>query len=461
MWWACGAPGLGPRKPRTDEARHHASSVRGLTGGDSRKCSSRETVLLGVVVLLLLAACGGSAETPATETATTKTATTKTASTETASTETMPSVVPSSTVGPPETTYPIEVVQIAEANGVTPKEAAAILHRQGEQYDALIRITDLVGQDVIAGSAFHEDLRRADELTVFVVDEESVAVVRDRLVEAGLDPDKTAVEVAPEEEPDDPWDWLEREPHTGHDWLESPGPVILGAWTLVESNGVEPDAQLLAGFSSARWSLELCSSWLGRYLTSVEGNVTLTVDRENLQCEEAADVEQLLFRVLDDNEGEFAVAFEDDRMIWNGSASGSLVWQPDESIDRGTPPYPPDRSNVYEAWQQSPAPHMEGIWQLEEVGGEDPAAPVTLFVGVSTLGFEGQCNAMEGLFAVSSDSRLATNLYMTAAACGGPTGEVEEQMGQVLRENDGLQVSIEDETMIWAAESGAQMIWSR
>lgn len=414
--------------------------------------------LLGVFAFLSLAACGELAETPATETVTTTTIPTVVVPSTTER-----SAVASSTTGTPDTTFPIEVVAIAEANGVTPEEAAAILYGQAEQHDAFIRLADLVGEHVIVGSAFNEEFRRADELTVFVVDEESVALVMDRIVEVGLDPEKTTVEVAPEEQPEDLWDWLENEPYAGYDWLESPGPHIGGAWLLVESNGVAPDVRFLAGFSSARWSLELCSSWLGRYLTSVEGNVTLTVDRENLQCDEAADtVDQLLLKVLDDNGGEFAVVFEDDRMIWNGSAGGSLVWQPDESIDGGTPGYPPDRSNVYEAWQESSAPSMEGTWRLVEVGGEDPAAPVSLFVGVSTLGFEGQCNAMEGLFAVSSDSRLATNLYRTAAACGGPTQEVEEQMDEVLRESrTTLRVSVEDQTMTWETESGAQMIWSR
>lgn len=67
-----------------------------------------------------------------------------------------------------------------------------------------------------------------------------------------------------------------------------------------------------------------------------------------------------------------------------------------------------------------------------------------------------------GMFAVSSDNRLALSLWSTAAGCSGPTGEVEEQMDTVLSENDQiLQVSVEDDTMTWANETGPQMVWSR
>lgn len=408
--------------------------------------------LLGILAILFATGCGDAAETPA-----------PAPTSETTTTTTIGSVVGPSTTRPPETTFPIEMVRIAEANGLPPEEAEAILHRQQQQGDALIRLHELVGEGVIVDAAFHEDFRRADELTVFVVDEQAVAMVGDRIIEAGLDPAKTTVEVAPEQQPEGPWDWLKSEPYARHDWHGSPGPHIFGAWQLVESNDVPPEIPLVAAFVPARWSLEPCSVWMGRSFSSAKGNVTLTVDRENLHCEDATDtVEQVLLKVIEDNGGEFAISFEEERMMWAGSVGDDVVWQLDESINGWASGYPPQRSKVYDAWRQSPGPAMEGIWQLQEVGGKDPTAPVSLFVGVSTLGFEGQCNAMEGLFALSSDHRLATNLYRTAMGCGDPTEEVEEQIHRVLSQHRAtLQVSVEGETMIWGSDTGPQMIWSR
>jgi hypothetical protein len=354
------------------------------------------------------------------------------------------------------------VVQFAEANGVSPEQASEKLRSQVLQGDALQQLYSLVGEGVIVSAAFGDDFARADELTVFVADEESVALVEDRFTDAGLDPAKTTVEVAPEEQPDDPWDWLETEPYADHVWLDSPGPHIFGAWRLVGSNGAVQQVPLLAGFGT-RWSVEACSTWLGNVLTSAEGSVVLTVDSEKLDCGDATQtVEELVVGVIAENGGEFEVGFEDDRMTWRGSAATSLVWQMDESVDSGPPVYPQNRSEAYETWAQSPAPEMEGIWHLQEVGNDDPAAPVSLFVGVSTVGFDGLCNDFEGLFAVSSEHQLGMNLYKTLMACPDPSGDVEEQLDKVLSDSDAmLRVSVDDDVMTWSNETGRQMIWFR
>lgn len=311
-------------------------------------------------------------------------------------------------------------------------------------------------------SAAFGDFPHSDELTVFVVDEESVAVVESRLMDAGLDAAKTAVQVALEDPPYDPWDWLETEPYVGHDWLESPGPHTLGAWRLVESNGSVPPVPLLAGFGS-RWFLDECGSWLGRAITSSGGTITLTVDPENLDCRDVAEaVEDLVFSVIEENEGEFEIVSTGDRMIFQGSAGGSLVWQPDEEFEPGIPVYPRNRSEAHETWARSPAPEMEGIWQLREVSDEEPAAPVSLYVGVSTISFEGQCNDMKGFFAISTNDQIGLSLFSTAMGCSGPTGDVEEQIDALLWRDSGiLQLSIDDDTMTWSTQAGLQMIWAR
>lgn len=367
-----------------------------------------------------------------------------------------------STTSPTQTTFPIEVVKFAEANGVSPEEASEKLHSQVLQADALQQLYSLVGEGVIVSAAFGDDFVRADELTLFVADEESVSLVEDRFTDAGLDPAKTTAEVAPEEQPDDPWDWLEREPYANHEWLDSPGPHIFGAWRLVGSNSAVPRVPLLAGFGT-RWSVEACSTWLGRVLTSAEGSVSLTVNSENLDCGDATEtVEELVVGVIEENGGEFEVGFEGGRMTWRGSTGDSLVWQMNESMDSGPAVYPQDRSEAYEIWAHSPAPEMEGTWHVLEVGNEDPAAPVSLHVGVSTIGFGGLCNDFEGLFAVSSDHQLGMSLFQTDVLCDGPTGEVEQQLDKILMENSAmLRVSVDDIVMTWSNETGPQMIWSR
>jgi hypothetical protein len=149
-------------------------------------------------------------------------------------------------------------------------------------------------------------------------------------------------------------------------------------------------------------------------------------------------------------------------MTWRGSTGDSLLWQMDESVDNGPPVYPQNRSEAYEMWAQSPAPHMEGIWHLLEVGNEDPAAPVSLNVGVSTISFDGLCNDFGGLFAVASDHQLGMNLSRTLEACSDSTGDVEEQLAPILLEKAAMhRVSIEDDVMTWSNETGPQMTWSR
>lgn len=361
-----------------------------------------------------------------------------------------------------DSTLPIEVVQFAEASGLSPEQAAVILEGQISQNEGYERLRGLVGEGIIVEAAFHEDYARADELTVFVVDEAAVALVEDRLTEAGLDPARTTVEVAPEVLPDVPWDWLETEPFAGHAWLESPGPHILGAWQLIESNGASPQVPVLAGFGT-RWSVEACPTWLGDLLTSADGSVTITTDYERLDCGDATEtVEESIVDVIAENEGEFAVGFEGDTMTWRGSGGAGLIWQIDDSIDSGPPVYPPNRSGALDAWAESMAPEMEGVWHPHEVGTEHPAAPVSLHVGVSTMRFEGLCNDLEGLFGISVDNRLAMSLYSTDMGCSDATGEVEAQLDETLGENAYiLRVSVENDAMIWSNQHGPQVIWSR
>jgi hypothetical protein len=401
--------------------------------------------------LLLLGGCGQSVDNPPSASETERTTTTETPE---AGTETNLST---------DTTFPQEVVQFAEANGASLEEAAALLAGQIAQNEGLARLHGLVGEGMIVGAAFGE-YPRSDELTVFVVDEEAVAIVEAHLAESGLDPARTFVEVAPEEPPYDPWNWLEGERYAGYEWLESPGPHLFGPWELVESNGVVPEVAVLGGFWD-RWSLEQCSSWVGRVLTSAEGSVTLTVDRADLECREATEtVDRLLVGVIVESGGEFEVlANGEDRMVWEASTGDTLVWeQPEEFAEFAVPVYPENRAEIYETWARSPAPEMEGIWYLQEVGGEEPAAPVSINVGVSTIGFQGQCNEMDGMFAISTDHQLGMHLGRTQMQCMGPTGEVEAQMDEVLWGNDELlRVSIEDYTMTWANQAGPQMIWSR
>lgn len=340
-------------------------------------------VVLGA--LLLLGGCGEPADTPA---APSEPETTSTAAA---------AEVGTSTTGSTDTTFPIEVVKFAEATGASLEEAAALLYGQVEQGEGLQRLIGLVGDDVIVDAAF-DAYPRSDELTVFVAEEDAVAVVEASLTEAGLHPAKTFVEVGSAEPPYDPWDWQREQPYAGYEWLESPGPHLFGAWELVESNGDAPAVALLAGFGP-EWGLEACSSWLGKVVTSSEGNVTLTVDTANPDCGAAtAAVEQLVLSVIRGNGSGFEVSSEgDERMTWRSPTGDTLVWQPLNEFLEPEPlfsVYPESRSEIYEIWARSPAPKMEGIWYLQEVGNEDPAAPVSINVGVSTIGFEGQCNDM-------------------------------------------------------------------
>lgn len=407
--------------------------------------------VVGIGVLLFLGGCGEPDNSPGT------------APTTQHETMTTASGVASSTTSPAETTFRIEVVEFAEANGVSPERAAEKLRSQGLQADALQRLYSLVGEGVIVSAAFGAEFARADELTLFVADEESVALVEGSFPDTGLDPAKTTVEVAPEEQPDDPWDWLETESYVVHEWLDSPGPHIFGTWRLIESNGATPQVPVLAGFAPVRWSLEPCSTWLGSVLTSAEGGVALTVESGNLDCGDSTQtVEALIVEVIEDSGGEFEVGFEGDQMTWTGSAGDSLLWQMDDSIDRGPPVYPPNRSEAHEKWARSPGPEMEGVWQLMEVSNEEPDAPVSLLVGVSTIGFDGLCNDFGGLFAVSADNQVGMNLSRTLMACFDSTGDVETQVNEVLAENAAmLRVSVEDDVMTWSNDRGPQMIWSR
>lgn len=406
--------------------------------------------VFGLGVLLLLAGCGEPADSLG-----------AVATTQGESIATTTSVG-ASAMSSTDSTFPIEVVQFAEASGLSPAEAAEILEGQRAQGEGYERLVGLVGEGLIVEAAFDEDYARADELTVFVVDEEAVAVVEDRLIEAGLDSAKTKVEVAPEAQPDDPWDWLRIEPYVEHEWLDSPGPHILGAWRLVESNGVSPPVPVLAGFGT-RWGVEACSTWLGDVLTSADGRVTISVDYESLDCDDATEtVEELIVDVIAENEGEFEVGSVGDTMTWTGSAGGGFVWQMDESIDRGPHVYPPNRPEALDAWAGSPAPEMEGVWHLLEVGAEDPAAPVSLHVGVSTIRFEGLCNDLEGLFALSADNQIGLNLHQTLVDCSDSTGDVEAQLNEILGENGHLLgVSVEGDVMTWANQAEPQVIWSR
>lgn len=361
-----------------------------------------------------------------------------------------------------DSTYPVEVVQFAEASGLSLAEAAEILEGQMSQNQGYERLLGLVGEGIIVEAAFHEDYARADELTLFVVDEQAVALVEDRLAEAGLDPAKTTVEVAPETPPEDPFDWLDAEPFLGHDWLDSPGPHIWGAWQLVESNNASPQVPVLAGFGT-RWSVEACPTWLGDLLTTADGSVTVTVYDDSLDCGESTDtVEELIVDVVVESEGDFEVGFQNGVMTWTGAVGSDLVWQMDDSINSGPPVYPPNRSEALEAWSESPAPDMEGTWHLLQVGTEEPAAPVSLDIGVSTMGFDGLCNDLQGLFAISTDSQVAMSLASTDMACSDATGDVEAQLDQTLGENRYmLRVFVEDDVMTWSGQTGSQVVWSR
>lgn len=131
-------------------------------------------------------------------------------------------------------------------------------------------------------------------------------------------------------------------------------------------------------------------------------------------------------------------------------------------IDSGPPVYPPNRSEVLDAWDESPAPEMEGVWHLQEVGTEDPAAPVSLEIGVSTMRFDGLCNDFEGLSGISVDNQLAMSLFSTDKGCFDATGDVEAQLEETLGENGYiLRVSVQNDVMTWSNQAGPQVVWSR
>jgi hypothetical protein len=78
------------------------------------------------------------------------------------------------------------------------------------------------------------------------------------------------------------------------------------------------------------------------------------------------------------------------------------------------------------------------------------------------MGFDGLCNDLQGLFAISTDSQLAMSLASTAMACFDATGDVETQLDQTLGENGHmLRVSVEDDLMTWSSQAGPQVVWSR
>ncbi len=169
--------------------------------------------------------------------------------------------------------------------------------------------------------------------------------------------------------------------------------------------------------------------------------------------------------VLRENEGKFEIVGGDDRMIWNGVAGGTLVWLVDdfdESVITGLSVYPINREELLPHWLESAADDMEGPWNLSEVGGTDPAAPVSLHVGVSIISTEGMCNEAEGLFAITENDELGFWMSQTDKGCGDATEDVQYQVNEAMYSGtDLLQVSIDGETMTWSDERGPQLVWSR
>ncbi len=226
---------------------------------------------IGLALLLVVTACGDPAP----------------SSTPTSAPKPSDQADSSTTTNAPTTssTYSIEVLRFAEANRLHPLEAFSILSGQAAQDEAYQRLQGIVGAGVIVSAAFGPHPEQAAEVTIFVVDEEAVALVEGLLDEAGFDISKTFVEVAPEPEPFDLWDWLEEERYASYSWLESPGPHVFGAWSLIESNGESVEQGILTGYFGTRWFLDDCQSLFGDFLTTSDGELTITVDERELRCD--------------------------------------------------------------------------------------------------------------------------------------------------------------------------------
>lgn len=365
------------------------------------------------------------------------------------------------TVASPDTTFAIEVRLLAEAHGITPEEARDVLIGQARQGDAYQRLWDLVDPELLVeGASFNMDLSRGDEFTIYVVDSDAVAVVTEKLEVAGFDLAKTTVEVYVDDEPSFLEEHLQREPYTQYEWLASPDPYLVGGWNLIESAG-EPVAEpITVGFGTSAWGVLECNSDIGRYFTSADQTVQVDIDLDSAECGDATDrIDQHLARPIADSSGNFEVAFEDQTMIWTGSRGHALVWERDESED----PHEDAPAAALSAWLETPAPDMEGVWTLTLIGTEAPPASATLYVGVSTWDFDGLCNSLGGLYAMTADGIAAFAGSQTLMHCGNnPSMQLEEQFDAVLVPNDGLfEISVKSDTMTWTGVNDGILVWRR
>jgi heat shock protein HslJ len=355
-------------------------------------------------------------------------------------------------------TVSIEAEKFAEASGLTPEEAEEMLLAQAAGVDALVRLSALLGDDLVEG-AFSPDMRRADEVTLYVVDEAAVEKTLNLLGEVGLDPDKTTVEVATPQPPESVWDWQDEEPYSAYEWLEYPGPMIGGPWHLVSTDGDPAPTDLTVGLGARVWGTDACT--LGDYaLATLTATLTISIDTSD--CPSDLELLDPVLSAIRASQGRFQVSVDASHLIWTGSKGASLTWQrPDFEDEFGEiPTIADDSSSTYTSWAASLGPEVEGTWDLDRVGGETPAAPVTLDMNGSLWQINGTCNRISGVYGITTDEKLGLTGSSTQVLCMGREQTVEDQIENAFPDPMVLDVSFDDEIMIWAGSDGS-LFWHR